>query len=66
MKTRAVPRCDVRTASLAAVNAHLGNIALRTGDTLSWDAGRGRFEANREANGLLVPEYRRPWRLPEV
>jgi predicted dehydrogenase len=64
VKTRAVPRCDVRTASLAAVNAHLGNIALRTGDTLNWDAERGRFESNRAANRLLTPEYRRPWRLP--
>jgi predicted dehydrogenase len=66
MRSRAKPRCDVRTASLAAVNAHLGNIALRTGDNLEWNAREGRFESNRVANALLEPEYRRPWRLPEV
>jgi len=66
MRTRATPRCDVRTASLAAVNAHLGNIALRTGDTLEWRTEKNRFEGNRAANALLKPDYRRPWRLPDV
>jgi hypothetical protein len=66
MRSRATPRCDVSTASLAAVNAHLGNIALRTGDTLEWRAEKNRFEGNRAANALLQPDYRRPWRLPNV
>jgi predicted dehydrogenase len=66
MRTRATPSCDVRTASLAAVNAHLGNIALRTGDTLEWRADRSRFRSHRGANLLLTPEYRRPWRLPRI
>ncbi|NKB98613.1 MAG: gfo/Idh/MocA family oxidoreductase [Pseudomonadales bacterium] len=56
--------CDIRTGSLAAVNAHLGNIALRTGDTLSWDRDKQVFANNRAANKLLVPNYRPPWRLP--
>ncbi len=54
--------CDTATASLAAVNAHLGNIALRTGETLNWDGER--FPGNREANQLLTPTYRKPWSLP--
>ncbi len=66
VRSRGTPRCDVRTASLAAVNAHLGNIALRTGDTLSWDAQRNRFDGNRRANALLTPDYRRPWVLPRL
>ena len=64
MWTRDTPSCDVKTGSLAAVNAHLGNIALRTGDTLDWDAANLRFRANRSADGLLQTEYRRPWRIP--
>lgn len=66
MRSRATPRCDVRTGSLAAINAHLGNIALRTGDVIDWQAEKGRFEGNRAANALLKPDYRRPWRLPDV
>jgi predicted dehydrogenase len=66
MRSRSTPRCDVKTASLAAVNAHLGNIALRTGDALDWDAGKSQFTANKAANGYLKPEYRSPWRFPAV
>jgi len=66
MRTRSTPKCDVRTASLAAVNAHLGNISLRTGNTLAWDANKMQFKSNRSANALVKPKYRRPWRLPEV
>ena len=64
MRSRSTPRCDVKTASLAAVNAHLGNIALRTGDALDWDADKSQFTANQAANGYLKPEYRSPWRFP--
>ena len=56
--------CDLATGSLAAINAHLGNIALRTGETLVWDGGAQRFKGSRAANALLTPTYRRPWRLP--
>lgn len=66
MRTRKAPRCDVNTASLAAVNAHLGNVALRTGDALNWDATDNRFTNNKAANAYLEPDYRRPWRLPRV
>jgi predicted dehydrogenase len=66
MRSRATPRCDVRTASPAAVNAHSSNIALRTSATLDWDAEQTRFKSNRHANALLVPDYRRPWKLPDL
>jgi|TARA_Y100000310_G_scaffold341105_1_gene439167 predicted dehydrogenase len=66
MRSRETPSCDVKTASLAAVNAHLGNIALRTGDTLALQGEELRFKANRSANALLTPTYRLPWRLPKV
>ena len=58
--------CDVQTGSLAAVNAHLGNIALRTGETLTWSEKDQRFDSSRKANGLLKPRYRRPWKLPQI
>ena len=66
MKSRHKPRCDVETASLAAVNAHLGNVALRTGDALDWSAAKGKFVGHDEANGYLTPKYRKPWVLPAV
>ena len=59
-------RCDVETASLAAVNAHLGNVAFRTGQALDWDESAGRFPGNDAANDHLTPTYRAPWVLPSA
>ena len=42
----------------------LGNIAYRTGKKLVWDGTS--FTNDSEANKFLVPEYRDPWKLPEV
>ena len=64
VRTGARPACDVQTGSLAAVNAHLGNVALRTGDALEWDAEKLHFRGNLAANDLLEPEYRGPWQMP--
>ncbi len=64
VRTGARPACDVETGSLAAVNAHLGNVALRTGDALEWDAEKLRFRGSQAANDLLEPEYRGPWQMP--
>jgi hypothetical protein len=44
--------------------SHLGNIAYRTGKKLVWDGTR--FTNDEEANKLLVPNYREPWKLPRI
>ena len=64
MKTREQPVCNAAVGSLAAVNAHLGNIAFRTGEKVRWDRTNMRFEQNDRANTLLTPHYRAPWKLP--
>ena len=66
MKTRKQPVCNAEVGSLAAVNAHLGNIAFRAGTQVTWDAKNGRFDDNEDANALLVPTYRAPWVLPKT
>ena len=42
---------------------HLGNIALRTGKLLEWDAEREQIVGDTEANAWLKYEYRKPWIL---
>ena len=64
MKTREQPVCNAAVGSLAAVNAHLGNIAFRTGEKVRWDRTDMRFDDNDRANALLTPHYRAPWKLP--
>jgi hypothetical protein len=51
--------------SPAAVLAHMGNIAYRTGEKLAWHAQRGQFVSSTRANAFITPGYRNPWKLPQ-
>jgi hypothetical protein len=44
----------------------LGNVALRTGHKIEWDAKNFRVTNCREADGLLFRDYRRGWELKEI
>jgi hypothetical protein len=57
---------SIEIAANTARVAHLGNIALRTGRRLYWDAENSRFINDDDANKFLVPEYRAPWVLPKI
>ena len=46
MKTRQQPVCNAEVGSLAAVNAHLGNIAFLTGAKVHWDGRDMTFKDN--------------------
>ena len=56
--------CDINVGSLAAINAHMGNIALQTKSSLVWNAEAENFGGNDAANDLITPEYRSPWKAP--
>ena len=47
---------------LAAV-VLMGNIAIRTGEKLYWDAEKLQFKNSEAANALLQPPYREGWSL---
>ena len=67
IKTRNTPSCTPEMGYAAALHAHIPNIAARVGETyLEWDEENMRFKNSEAANRLVTPEYRRPWRLPEV
>ena len=68
MRTREQPVCNADVASIAAVNAHLGNIAYRTGGKVAWNANTQTFVGapDSAANALLEARYRAPWSLPRV
>lgn len=65
IKSRKTPACDPEIASLVAINAHMGNIAYRTGKRIYWDKEKKQFD-DPEANQYLEPTYRSPWKLPTV
>lgn len=65
IKTRVKTACDVETARNVAVNAQLGNIAMKTGRKLYWDNAANTFN-DKEANQYIKPAYRGPWMLPKI
>lgn len=67
LKTRETPACPPEIGRAAAVHVHIANIAARVGETvLEWDDANNRFTNCEKANELLTPEYRKPWKLPQV
>jgi predicted dehydrogenase len=57
-------KCGIETGSVAAINAHMGNIAYKTGRKLHWNAAREEFDDDAEANSYLTPTYHNGWQLP--
>jgi predicted dehydrogenase len=67
IKSRAECSCNFAYGHQLSAVAHLGNMALKTGKRLQWDAQSERVTNSPEANAYLFrPEYRAPWRLPDV
>jgi len=64
--TSKTPNANVAIAANTARVCHLGNIALKTGRRLYWDADNSKFIDDNNANEYLTPDYRAPWELPKV
>jgi predicted dehydrogenase len=64
--TRKRPICDIEFGHNAAFIAHAGNIAYRTGNKLQWDVSKNQFRNDAQANALIKPAYRSPWKFPSV
>ena len=65
-----IDKRNPNTNASVEIGAHIakfsaiGNIAYRTGKKLVWDGAK--FTNDTEANNLLIPNYREPWKLPKV
>jgi hypothetical protein len=58
--------CGLESGSVAAINAHMGNIAFKVGRKIYWDPATGSFKDDAEANARLVPQYHNGWTLPKA
>jgi len=58
--------CNFAWADSLTALVLLGNIAIRTGQALAWDAGTNRFTNSTEANALLGATYHNGWTLEET
>ena len=63
LRGRRQPLVDLQTGHYASNVAHLGNIALKTGSKLTWDAEKENFVGDSEAVELLArtPRSRYDW-----
>jgi hypothetical protein len=65
-----IAKRDPETNASVDIGSHiakfsaLGNIAFRTGKKLVWNGTK--FTNDEEANNFLLPDYRDPWKLPQV
>jgi predicted dehydrogenase len=64
VKSRQQPIENLAVGQHVSTVAHLGNIALRTGHKVNWDAERERVIDDPKADALVRAAYRKPWQLP--
>ncbi len=57
---------DVEEGHVSSALCHLANVAYRTGRTLEFDSGSESFVGDKEANGLLTRDYRKPFTIPAI
>ncbi len=56
--------CGIETAANVAINCCIGNIAQRLGRKVFWDAEKGQFRNDPEADRMMAAEYHNGWKLP--
>jgi predicted dehydrogenase len=61
IRTRKPPICEAEIGHRSVSLCHLGGIAIRLGRKLSWDTAKEIFVDDKEANGFLAREMRKPW-----
>jgi predicted dehydrogenase len=54
--------CPITNGSFCAKYAHIGNIAARTHEVLTYDDTKHTFH-NKAADRYITPDYRKPWKL---
>jgi predicted dehydrogenase len=56
--------CGIETGAVAAVNAHMGNIAFKIGRKIYWEEKKGMFRDDAQANELIRAKYHNGWKVP--
>lgn len=63
VKSRQLPVADIEIGHRSTTTCLLGNVALRSGKRLQWDASTERLIGDQIAAKYLTREYRKPWKL---
>jgi predicted dehydrogenase len=63
VRSRKTPNADIEIGHRSTTTALLGNIAMRTGKKLVWDAKKEDFVGASDASAMLTRVQRKPWDL---
>jgi predicted dehydrogenase len=63
VRSRKAPNADIEIGHCSTSVALLGNIAMKTGEKLHWDAAKEDFAGAPDASALLTRALRKPWDL---
>jgi predicted dehydrogenase len=63
VKSRQRPISDIEIGHRSTTTCLLGNVALRSGRRIVWNAKTEKIEGDGAASKYLSREYRRPWKL---
>ncbi len=63
VKTRRDPKAFVEAGHHTATMCHLANVAIKLGRKLPWDPLKEQFIDDDEANRMIIPSMRGPWRV---
>jgi predicted dehydrogenase len=61
---RSKPVADIEQGYISSASCILGNLSMKLGRSLKWDAEKGEVLEDGEANQLLCRPYRAPWVHP--
>ncbi len=63
VKSRQAPTSDIEIGHRSTSTCLLGNVALRSGRRIVWNAKLEKIEGDQAASKYLSREYRKPWKL---
>ena len=63
VRSRKTPNADIEIGHRGTSVALLGNIAMKTGKKLHWDAKKEEFTGASDASAMLTRTLRKPWDL---
>jgi len=63
VKSRRRPTSDIEIGHRSTSTCLLGNVALRSGRRILWNAETEKIEGDNPASKYLSREYRKPWKL---
>ena len=53
--------CGIESGSLAAINAHMGNIAMKSGNKIYWHPESLNFGKDAKANEMITVNHLNGW-----